>query len=246
MRAFLLAPAVAFRFLTILPVGPRSSDVVGVFPRSVGFFPLAGCAIGLGAALADFLLRPGLGAPVASVLVVAVLALLSGGLHLDGLADTMDGLFGSATRVERLAIMRGGGIGAFAAVALGLVLLLEWTALAWSGAAIPALIAAATVSRWAMSVALWAFPVARAEGLGHAFKVGLGPGDVLLATAVAATVLWFLQGPSGLVLFLPAAGLTAGIGALAIARLGGLAGDVYGAIGEVVLAATLVLHASLR
>jgi len=106
-------------------------------------------------------------AALVNALLIAVLVILSGGLHLDGLSDTIDGLAGHRTPERRLEIMRDSHIGAIGAAGLFLFLIIEYVCLN----SIPdkylpfTLLLAPVVSRWAMIYAIFVFPYARPEGL---------------------------------------------------------------------------------
>lgn len=247
MRAALVAPAVAVHFLTILPVRLPHSLPDGAFPGAVTLFPLVGLAIGALAAAVDAVLGLVLPAPATAAVDLALLAALSGGLHLDGLADAADGLLGNLPRERRLEVMREGSVGAFGVAAVVLVLLLEYGGLVALGPAsrFAALVAAAALSRWAMSLLLWAFPYARAEGAGSAFRSGLRPAHLLGSTLLAALVAGALFSFDGLLLLVLGGGVALLVGRCALARIGGCTGDVYGAGGELAFAATLVAIAGL-
>lgn len=244
MRALLAAPLVAVSFLSVLPV-PLPSAVPGAaFPRSVAFFPLVGAGLGAVVAGADALLRLLLPVQVASALDLALLAVLTGGLHLDGLADAADGLLAPLDRARRLEVMREGSVGAFGVAAVALVLLVDFAALASVPPAdrAAAIVAAVAASRAAVSVAVVAFPYARREGVGTAFRDGLGPLDGAVALVVAAAVATALLGIRGATLLATAVAAALALGSLARARLGGLTGDVYGAAAETTFAMTLVVQ----
>jgi adenosylcobinamide-GDP ribazoletransferase len=113
--------AVAFQFLTRLPVPPVTFAPDGL-ARSVKFFPLVGVVIGSGAALLEKLLAPHLGRPASAVAVLLYLVLITGCLHEDGLTDVADSL-GGWNPEQRLTILRDSRIGAYGAVALVLSLL---------------------------------------------------------------------------------------------------------------------------
>jgi adenosylcobinamide-GDP ribazoletransferase len=184
---------------------------------------------------------------VASVLDLVVLAMLSGGLHLDGLADTADGLFFPGEREKRLAIMRDSRTGAFGVAAVALVLLLETAALASVSrpARVPVLVAAAALSRWSMGFALWSSPAARPDGLGASFKARLRLGDVLIASALAAAIAAAVLGLDAIVAFAVAWLVAMGVAAIARARIGGMTGDVCGGVGELAFAGQLVLASAI-
>lgn len=228
----------AFSWLTVLPVRVRhvDRDVAGT---AITVAPLVGVVLG-GAAAGLLLLLDlaGIGGLLAGFLVVAFLALATRGMHLDGLADTADGL-GSYRGAERaLAIMREGPVGPFGVVALVLTLGVQAAAINdW-----PELIVAVTAGRVAFVICCHGVPPARPEGLG-ALVAGTQP--------VGAPVFWLI----GLLLVSPLADIAhpyKGPVAIALAtglvllviqhvqkRLGGLTGDVLGAASE--LATTTVL-----
>ncbi|MCH8930772.1 MAG: adenosylcobinamide-GDP ribazoletransferase, partial [Proteobacteria bacterium] len=137
---------------------------------------------------------------VAVVLIVA-LVLITGGLHLEGLADACDGLFGGHTRDERLAIMRDPRVGVYGVLGLVAVLGLKWAGLQSlpSTVRVEALLLAPTLSRWSMVVAIAAFPYARTEGLGRDFHAKAWPWGVALSGATVLAVAGVLLGFGGLV-----------------------------------------------
>ncbi|HZP95532.1 MAG TPA: adenosylcobinamide-GDP ribazoletransferase [Candidatus Limnocylindria bacterium] len=241
MRTTLAASLAAFGFLTILPT-PRADMPRTAFARSVGYFPLVGAALGLVVGALDAMALRLVPASVASALDLVALAALSGGLHLDGLADSADGMLGARTREDRLAVMRDSRIGAFGAAAVALILLVEYAALSElrGGDRLAALVTGSALARWAMALALRLFPYARQEGLGLAFKDGLGTRDPVLATALAALVAFVVSGAGAPLAIAVAAVVAVGLGRGIAARLGGLTGDSYGAIGEIAFATLLV------
>ena len=162
----------AIRYLTILPL-PRS-QAAGDLGRAAGWFPVVGLALGACLALAslaaDRVVPPGVGA----MLLVALWAALTGGLHLDGLADSCDGLGGGWSRERALSIMRDARSGPYGVTAIVLVLGLKaaalsslpeglaWKALSWRPSS--------AGRRRSCSLAL--APPARLEGAGHAAASG--------------------------------------------------------------------------
>ncbi|HYD41278.1 MAG TPA: adenosylcobinamide-GDP ribazoletransferase [Anaeromyxobacter sp.] len=239
--------AAALRFLTRLPVPGPPLDARDL-GRALAFFPVAGAALGALVAGTGWLLAPRLAPGVLAVLLVALLAALSGGLHLDGLADVADGLGGGhGDRARTLAIMRDSRIGAFGAAALVLLLLVKVAAVAellGRGGAEWALLCAPVLGRTAAVPLVVLFPYARPEGLGRAFHEGGGPRELLVAGGLCLVTLCAAAATAaGLRAFLPAA---AGLGAAVLValacrrRLGGLTGDVYGAAIELAEAAFLL------
>ncbi|MGN9917576.1 adenosylcobinamide-GDP ribazoletransferase [Micromonospora palomenae] len=205
--------------------------------------PLVGAV--LGAVLAGVLLLLAAFAPplVAAGVTVGCAALLTRGLHLDGLADTVDALGSYRRGAAALEIMKKPDVGPFGVVALVVVLLLQTAALAeLAGRSWPAVlagvVAATAAGRLAVTVACRrGVPAARPEGLGALVAGTVGPvapavGAVAVALAAVAAVPgrpW--QGPLAV-----AAALAVAVGLLrhVVRRLGGVTGDVLGAAVEVV------------
>jgi adenosylcobinamide-GDP ribazoletransferase len=222
----------AMQFLTIAPPLIRGSFTETEMGRTVGYFPLVGLLIGGFLLGLDRLLGLFLPPSVTAALVLTSWILCTGALHLDGFLDTCDGLFGGRTPEDRLRILRDERVGAFAVIGGFLLLLVKFqslTAVANRGAA---LCLAPVLGRWGMSVAVVAFPYARAEGLGRIMKVHAGWGQALLASAIAAVGAWCIAGPFGWLVLLLSGALMFLTARFAMTRLPGLTGDIYGAICE--------------
>jgi adenosylcobinamide-GDP ribazoletransferase len=234
---------VALTFLTILPA-PRKTAFSGIdFGRSTAWFPFVGLLLGATLLAVAALSRWLWSELTVDILVVLGWMVLTGGLHLDGLADMADGAFGGGTPQTRLAIMQDSRIGAFGVLALVAVLMLKVAfvgELADNNLA-PALLLAPAVGRWAMVLAIHSFPAARAGGMGDLIKQHSGRKELLIATGTALTAAGAGLGIIGLAVAALAAGMGLLLGRLLASRLGGLTGDVYGAICELVELATLVL-----
>lgn len=189
---------------------------------------LGGVALGLRALHAPPLVLGGV--------VVAVGALLTRGLHLDGLADTCDGLLGGHDRARRLEIMRDPRVGTFGVAAVALVLLLKWSAVMALTAStrVAGLALAPMLGRCAMVVVAAAVPYARPQGLGAGYHEA-ARGVPLFASLVAGPVVALLAcGPAGLALAVVAVLVAMAMAWWARAALGGATGDVYGATCELV------------
>lgn len=246
-REALTPPALAFQFLTAVPLPlavPAQSHHLG---RALALFPLVGAALGLALAGLDRMLRLALPISVATVLLLLAITLLTGGLHLDGLMDTCDGLFGGRTAERRLEIMRDSRVGSFGVLGGALQLLLKYVTLVALPAEMrgPSLVGALLAARWAMAGAIWGFPYARPRGLGASFKAGVSLPGVAGATILALAGMWLALGWLGLALLVLAAGVTLAAGLFITRRLGGLTGDGYGAIGEIVESALLIALVAL-
>lgn len=218
----------AATFLTTLPA-PTFVAPAGGLGAAARWFPWVGLVIGLllwtVQSLAAFFFSPLL----AGALVVAAWVILTGGLHLDGLADCCDGLLATTSRERRLEILRDPRLGTFGALGLALTLLLK--VLAAGPATLPALL---FIPVWARCFLLFAArqPQARREGMGAAFAATLTPRVLVTAAALPLLLLPFM-GARGIVAVLLAALATATLLRLARQRIGGVTGDVYGLVVEV-------------
>jgi adenosylcobinamide-GDP ribazoletransferase len=247
----------ALSLFTVIPVGGDGELGPGDGARAVRWLPAVGLLLGLAGACvvlgASALNSTGPGRALGAALAVALAALLTGGLHLDGLADTADGLGSRRSPAEALAIMRRSDIGPMGVATLVLMLLVQVTALA----AVPrpalaaAAIALAEVTGRVSIVVATAFPAARPSGFGALVAGQTTEADRVLAVAMlacAVTAAGLAAGDPGLAvrgLIAAAAGLLAGrlLQSTAHRRLGGMTGDVYGAITELSATAVLVTAA---
>ena len=242
----------AVGFLTILPVSPRDQDGLA-YAR--GYFPLVGLALGLLLAGLDTILSGYLFLPegtfialapnhlLESALLVVILVVLTRGLHLDGFMDSCDALFGGYTRERRLEIMRDPHVGAFAVVGVVCLLVIKCAAVAslLQPLRLPVLILFPCLSRWAVLLVMECYPYARTEGLGVAFRRTRGRLQLCFGFLCVLFASLLAAGIGGLILLLAASLVAWAAGAWANRRLGGLTGDVYGAVNEVVETAVLVL-----
>jgi adenosylcobinamide-GDP ribazoletransferase len=237
----------AIRYLTIVPVPGGAHAGPDGLGRAAGWFPVVGALLGLLLAGVDWVAGRLFPALLASLLTVTVWKLATGGLHLDGLADCLDGLMGR-DREHRLAIMRDSRIGTFGAVGLILFLMLEIVAVAELPPEIRprVLLTVPVVARAVPPILARLFGAARGEGQGAVFAAGVGAGGAALAAVVALVVALGVLGMAGLLAAAVALGV-AGAGASFLARrLGGITGDVLGAAIEAAeLAALLTVLAWL-
>ncbi len=225
----------ALTFLTVIPwprlrlAGPEE------LARSLFWFPWVGALLGVIYGAAALGLGRVWPLPVAAAGLVALTVILSRGLHLDGLADTLDGLGGGRDPETRLAVMKDSRLGAFGAIGLGLALLLKYAlllALLEQGR-LAGLVLFPALSRWGMVYLAYLSPYARPEGgLGRAMTEGVTPrtlGGATLFALALSLVLFRVQG----LLVLAAAGLAVlGCSRFFRQKLGGVTGDVLGAANE--------------
>ncbi|MFD9305830.1 adenosylcobinamide-GDP ribazoletransferase [Streptomyces sp. NPDC060048] len=246
----------AFGTLTVLPARITRWDRPAA-RAGMACAPLAGLVVGLLAAVPGvLLLLCGAGPLLAAAVTVAVPAALTRALHLDGLADTADGLGSAKPAEDALRIMKQSDIGPFGVVALVIVLLVQVAALSnayadsWIRGALAAVLAA-VAARLAMTLASRdGVPPARPGGLGAAVA-GTVPRGAAAAIAGAAVV---LAAAAGVPLGLPYAGQYAAavLAALlaselllrrCVRRFDGVTGDVFGALAEVAATTALVVLA---
>lgn len=238
----------AFGTLSVLPAGVPSRVNRRIAGRAMLLAPLVGLVIGgvaAGVVAGVDWLRPDVPL-LTGVLGVLAMQVLSGGLHLDGLADTADGLGSRRDRATRLAIMRKGDVGPFGVAAIALVLLVDvaaLTACVSAGLGWEAVLVAVVAGRVTLPIACrHGVPAARPEGLG-AMVAGTVPAWAAAAIGGALVV-------AGGLLALPAGlgVLAAGLTGFAIAWwadrvFGGITGDVLGAAVETGCAVALLVTA---
>jgi cobalamin 5'-phosphate synthase/cobalamin synthase len=225
----------ALTFLTKLPWPWRGQADAAALARSMFWFPWVGALLGLIIWGAWGGLHRVLPTPAAASLLLALTALVTGGLHLDGLADTADGLGGGRTR-KRPYIMKDPGAFGVISLILGLVLKFSlFLSLATNTRGAAALLLFPIISRWSMVLLAYLSPYARAEGgLGQAMTLGVSPRVLTGASLSAGGLSLLILGAPGLVLFIAAAALV-WLGSLYFQRrLGGITGDILGATNEVV------------
>jgi len=235
----------AIAFLTRIPIASRIELAVEDVKRSMLFFPLVGALIGLTGFAAYYLLIKILPHNVALVLVLALLALMTGALHLDGLADTFDGFGGGRTKADVLRIMRDHQIGSYGALALIFVVLAKYAALVNMNAAQIGiyLIIAPSLGRWSAVLLAYFLPYARQEGMASAFVKQVRWVELLGATAFALTICMYLAGTRGAICLAVVAALTTITGLYFHRRIGGVTGDTIGS--NVELSEVMVLLSGL-
>lgn len=239
------SPLVALEFLTTLRLRRVRRWDDRTFGAALAWYPAVGLVIGAILVAIDAGLRELLPPEPASALLLATLALLSGGLHLDGVADTADGMALQGDRADRLGVMSEGNTGPAGVMALVLVLLIEWAGLASLPTEVRsgALLLAPALARWTVVPTVVLFRPARPRGLGHALHQGAWPLAAPIATVIAWVASVALFGLGGVVLFGVAALAGLAVAWSASRLLAGVTGDTYGAAIEVAFAA-VVLSAS--
>jgi len=206
--------------------------------RATAYFPLVGLIIGGILAGLNWLLNLILPTPVVNVLLIVALVIITGAIHLDGLADTCDGMAGHKPVEERWKVMRDSRTGAFGVVGVAIVLLVKYVALdnVPPDSITATLLFVPVVSRWAMVYAIFSFRYARPEGLGKAYKEATRWPQFTVGTIftlAAAAALYPLFSVTGFLLIGGVWIITTGLAFYLKYKFAGLTGDSYGAINEV-------------
>ena len=255
--------ATAIMFLTRIPIPGKWNVGASEVGRSAVFFPLVGSGIGgcqwlllqillgLSALIGKYQPHPvAVPASVSAILIIALGAWLTGALHLDGLADMVDGFGGGHSREDVLRIMRDHSIGAFGAVALILVLGLKFASISFlivqpRGSIY--LILAPALARWTIVAIGFLLPYARsAEGGLGAAAAQITLTELLGATVIAGTIAVLLARWHSVLFLLVSIAASAANGWLCMRRIQGITGDTLGANTEIcealILATGCYLH----
>ena len=220
----------AVRYLTIVPASRHGHTGLEDLGGAAPWFPIVGLGLGLGLAAFDAVTLHVFPPLLAALLTLTAWKVLTGGLHLDGLADCLDGLAGRDP-AQRRAIMRDSRIGTFGAIGLILFLMLELSALGELplGVRWRALVAAPVIARATPAVLGRLFRPARADGQGALFCAGLRRGGAAVVLAVAIVVASAALGVLGLVALGLGIAVPVVFAAFISRRIGGVTGDVLGA-----------------
>ncbi|MDO8786273.1 MAG: adenosylcobinamide-GDP ribazoletransferase [Syntrophales bacterium] len=239
IKAFLAA----LQFLTIVRAAKGVDITEGNLGRSMACFPLVGLLLGLILIAirhaCGYILSPSL----VDIFVVAALVVITGALHLDGFADTVDGLAGGKDREKALAIMKDSRIGSFAVTGLVLFLTLKISALREMPPEIKdsTLLLMPVLGRWSTVQLAFGFNYARSgPGTGLAFSRFAGRKEYVIATLITAVVSLSLFRLQGLMIFFVIALFTLLLGFFFKRRLGGVTGDIMGAACEISEVVTLL------
>ena len=231
----------AMSFLTVLPVANADGSPGERLGRA--YFPAIGALVGLAAA-AVFVVTSAIATPLlAAAAAVATLSALTGAIHLDGLADSADGLLARGDVTRRLEVMRDPRLGSYGVTAIVLVLVLEVAALSSTSPAraIAALVIAGALSRLATLSVLVFTPYVRSTGLGVAAWDSKHRAIDLAVGAAGTAIVCLLDWRRALIAVVLVSLTALLVVVLARRRIGGATGDVCGATAELCELATLVV-----
>jgi len=233
----------ALQFLTTIPIPWRREVSPEELGRSTGYFPVVGLIIGLVLVGLNWLFGLILPSAVVNALLIASLVVITGVMHLDGFADTCDGIAGHKATEDRWQVMHDSRVGGFGIVGIVLLLLVKYVSLN----SIPAplmmttLVLMPVISRWAMVYAIFAYPYAKPSGLGKVFKQGTNWLRFTMATLITLAVVIGLAQLIGLAIMFLVWVITVVMVAYLKGKFSGLTGDTYGAINEVAEVGVLIL-----
>jgi adenosylcobinamide-GDP ribazoletransferase len=225
---------IALQFLTIIPLPFSVRCEEKDLGRAMSFFPLVGLTLGALLVGVNFILSLYLPREVVDLLLIAVLAVVTGVFHLDGLADVCDGLAARGGKERFLAVMKDSRTGAAGAIGLVLALLLKYQALLH----VPfeykpeALFCFPMLARFAQVQMAVGAKKAKTDGLGTIFIEGAGWQQLLIAMLTTFAGAFLLLGIRGFWLFIVTYLLTWGLQAWFNRRLGGVTGDIIGFTSE--------------
>jgi len=245
----------ALQFLTIITVSKKHELQEGDLAKSMAYFPVVGFLIGFVLVNADKLFTlVALPHTITNVLLIALSVLITRALHVDGLADTFDGLMGGRSAGARLAIMKDSRLGTAGAVAIFFVLFIKYLCLnsLFNSEKVAALLVAPMLARWSQTIMVYKTHYGREDGMGKAFVGHLRASGMTAVSLIAAgltafvvmreetqTAVLVLSLICGVVLF------TVLGRRYLINKLGGMTGDAIGAMSELNEALVLLVFVVL-
>jgi len=233
-------------FLTIIPAGKNRT----ITEQSAEYFPVVGFLMGIILVLFNFLFDlAGIPLPAKSGLLIIILIILNGGLHIDGFIDTMDGLSGSTEKKRILEIMKDSRIGAKGALAICCLLLLKYSLMvSIKSAVLPSLLLAGlTMSYWSIIFsARYSGQYPRETGFGKIFINKITKKQFIISCVITVLVSYALLGFYGLGILLLVAGATHLATRYINKLIGGMTGDTFGALIEIMQVVILFLGVFIK
>ncbi len=234
---------IAISFLTKLPI-PKTGLSDKDIGRSSAYFPLAGLVIAAIIVLEFLILKQFFPMQIVNLIVILSMIFITGAIHIDGLADTMDGLGSKAADKDRiLSIMRDPKVGVMGVIAVVFDILLKYAVLnSINIKAIPyAILSMCLVSRWAMSLSVNTFSYARTDGLGKAFIQNRSNKNLAISGIFTLVVISLIFFPSMVYIVLIVSVFCYLFNKYLTRKIGGITGDTLGAVSEIAEILTLLL-----
>jgi len=226
----------AIGVLTVYPLRETESWTPETVGSAMMYYPLVGTLIGISLWMLYVLLTALFAPPIVYVLLLAGLVLITGGLHINSLANTVDGLYRGNSREDILQILKDIHVGTIAVVVVMLMVLLKYACLVQlpNDAVLTALILMATLSRYAMVQMACFSPYALASGgLGEPFVRGVRHEHFRATLLMTFLLVWGFGGTRGLLIGCLVALATLGYQTYCVRRLGGITSDILGATNEI-------------
>jgi adenosylcobinamide-GDP ribazoletransferase len=232
----------AVQFLTIFTVNKKHQVEEGSLARSMLYFPVIGFLIGFLLVNADKAMTlAALPQTIVNLLLIALSVLVTRAIHIDGLADTLDGLMGGYDHSSRLAIMKDSRLGTAGALGIFFVLFIKYVSLnnLFESEKVAALLTAPVLARWSQTLMVFKANYGREDGIGRSFVGHLRASSLIAATAVAIGLSAFVvvrQDTRSVILIfslLSCVVLMTFLGRwFFVRKLGGVTGDAIGAVSE--------------
>jgi adenosylcobinamide-GDP ribazoletransferase len=230
MKRFLIA----FQFLTIFPIKVKEIKAQE-FGKSLRYFPLVGTVIGLILTLSLYIFSLILPHIIVSFLILIILVVITGGIHLDGFADTCDGLCSSHPKDKVLEIMRDSRIGVMGAIGLILLLMLKFSLFYSIPTSVlgKTLVIMVTSGRWLQVLACYLSRYVQDEGKGRYFIEYAGKRELIQSSVFSLIVAMLVMGSKGVAFLILLTIIVLPIISYIKKRLGGMTGDTIGAVSEI-------------
>lgn len=235
----------AVKFLTVIPIDRRNRFTPMNMGAAMVWFPAVGLLIGVFLIAAYLLLIKWFPSSVSDALILILYVGITGGLHLDGLADSCDGIFGGHSKEKRLEIMRQSTIGTFGALGLICVLGIRYIGTHniiydgqlgsfWMSQKGMALLLMPAVGRWAQMLGAALSAYARKEdGVGKVFIENVQPKHAIYSALFLLILLWFFYKINGLIIFAVVTFVALLVIQYIKGKIGGMTGDTLGAVNEI-------------
>jgi len=224
----------AFSFLTIIPISVKTGSEKNTLAKSMTFFPLVGLCIGFASLIIVSPFEHAFSPRFVTLLLVLLPILLSGGLHVDGLADSFDAFFQGKSKEDILRVMRDSRIGVWGALSIVFLVLIKWELLMLLPNKMAGYLFALSASRWAHVVLCFSLPYAREEnGLGKEVA-GLVQKKEFIFSTLFVIGISFLLGLKGIMILTMCWAFIYLLSQFYKRKINGITGDVIGATGELV------------
>jgi len=224
----------AVQFLTIFTLNRKHEVAENDLAKSMVYFPIVGFGLGFILVYADKGLLWVLPHSITNALLIIIAVLLTRALHIDGLADTLDGMMGGYDKQSRLHIMKDSRLGTAGALGIMFLLLVKYVTLnnLFSGEKAAALLIAPLLARWSQTLMVYRSVYGREEGMGSAFVGHLRGSGMIAASVVAVGLAGWVSGFSAVYLVAAVVLFTLLSRWYFMRKLGGVTGDTIGAVSE--------------